>query len=252
LSAGSPSLQVLRGNGVGGFTPATTVSWTGAPGSDVALFDFDANGRLDLAIAAGAALMVSTVDSIHAFRAPFQVVADRNGVGELAAHDLIGDGRAELVHVSGGRSVGVSRSQAAPFAGLAAFGSGTPDCGGRIGQWATGVPRLGNQQFAYTTTNAPPDTFGFLLLGGPADVAGSDPFQLGVLLHLSFGLVSSRVVFSDPLGGCRTADPVPVSPGLVGLLVHVQTLWQGQAGRTCAQTTSLLSSSVGLTITIQP
>lgn len=251
VAATTGELLLLLGNGNGGFAIADAAFLPAGVVDSLAVGDFDGDGWLDVAAAVGARIGVAFgagatwrgVESIAAGAA-----ATRNVVG----HDLGGDGRWEIVYLEGQVAVAAVGSIRPEPAGLSIYGSGSPECGGRIGMWANGSPKLGNVEFAYTVTNAPVNTFGFLLQGGPADIPGSDPFGIGMLVHVGLGFVTTELVFSDALGRAQLPRPVPSSPGLVGLPVYVQTVWQGPAAGSCAGSSLDISSSIGLVSTVQP
>lgn len=251
LEASTTAVRVFRGTGTGSFTSGPSRPVSSVPAQSLALGDLDADGRTDLVVAAGGQLLASHGDGTGALGDVSVLHSDGVGANWVAVSDLVGDGTADVLYVSGSDRVGVLRNNRATPTGLLSYGVGTPDCSGRIGMWANGSPRLGNAGFGYLTTNAPPNSLGVMLQGGPADITGSDPLGIGVLLHIGFGLVTTRLVLSDPQGQCFMADPVPSEPGLAGLPVYVQTLWQADLSRTCSASPGGYATSVGLTSTLQ-
>ncbi len=138
-------------------------------------------------------------------------------------------------------------------AGLAAFGAGTPGCTGAEVMGATTCPRVDTPAFALTCSNAPPGTLGLALVADAADVAGSDPFGLGVVLHVDlFGALEILALdFPVDASGKATAPaPISAAPGLVGKTYYAQGLfaWSGP----CVPSLYGLSTSNGLALTIQP
>ncbi len=251
IRATTGELLLLLGDGHGSFAIAGAAMLPAGVVDGLAVGDFDGDGWLDVAAAIGAQFAV-TFGQGAVWRGGEQISSGATVTRSVAANDLGGDGRWELVYATGTAEVVVLRSQQQAPVGLSNYGVGTPECAGRIGMWANGVPRLGNLEFAYAVTNAPRSTFGFLLQGGPEDVAGSDPFGIGVLFHIGLGFLNTELVFSDALGRALLPRPVPNDPGLVGLPVYVQTLWQGAIPGTCASSAQGISSSIGLVCTVQP
>lgn len=251
VAATTGELLRLRGSGGGSFVAVDGANLMATGVDSLVAGDFDGDGWMDCGVAAGSDLRVVFGAGVN-WRNVEHVTAGVGTVRSVAAHDLAGNGRNELLCVVANTQVVVIGSQLAAPAGLSVYGAGTPDCGGRIGMWANGSPRLGNRDYAYTVTNAPPSTFGWLLQGGPADVAGSDPFNIGVTLHIDLGLLIHEVIFSDGLGRARLPRPVPSDVGLVGLPIYVQTLWQGGLPGSCSLSPQGLSSSIGLISTVQP
>ncbi len=247
----SGELLLLRGEGGGSFAESGRTFLTATAVHGLAAGDVDGDGLPDVVAAARTEVLVA-YGARTAWRSVVSAGTTGLEIGTVAVHDLSGDGRSEAVFLSGGLAIAVVASPRRTPAGLSIYGWGTPDCQGRIGMWANGSPRIGNADYRYLVTNAPPDTFGFLLQGGPADVPGSDPFAIGVLLHIDLGFVTTRLVFSDAAGGCVVPEPVPNDAGLVGLAVYVQTLWNGVLPGSCAQSPLGISSSIGLTSTVQP
>ncbi len=243
---------VYLGNGAGAFTKAAEREVAGVSINGLALGDLDGDGKVDVLATATNQLLVSYGDGAGAFGAAESLHTDSLGATWVAASDLVGDSTIDVFYVSGSNRIGVLRNPRLAPVGLLAYGQGTPDCGGRISMWANGSPRVGNSSYGYLTTNAPPSSVGIALQGGPADAAGSDPLGIGALIHVGFGLVTTKLVFSDPQGNCFFAEPVPAVPGLVGLPIYVQTLWQADLSSTCSTSAGGYVSSVGLTSTIQP
>ncbi|MCA8966572.1 MAG: VCBS repeat-containing protein, partial [Planctomycetes bacterium] len=250
VSATTGELLLLHGDGHGSFATIDAAALSGGSVESLAVGDFDGDGWLDVAAAGGAQIEVVFGQGV-VWRGSELLGGGAAVTRSVAAHDIGGDGRCEVLCATGAAEVAVSSGRRAAPAGLSNYGVGTPDCAGRIGMWANGSPRLGNLEFAYTVTNAPRSTFGFLLQGGPEDVAGSDPFGIGVLLHIGLGFVNTELVFTDALGRAVLPRPVPNDPGLVGLPVYVQTLWQGVVPGTCASSSQGISSSIGLICTVQ-
>jgi hypothetical protein len=252
LNAARTKVLAYRGNGAGLFAKVSEREIAGATLNSLALGDIDGDGKVDFVAGAGNLLLVGYGNGVGGFGAAETLYTDGLGASWVAVSDLVGDGTSDVLYVSGSNRLGTLRNPRLAPNGLASYGQGTPDCAGRIGMWANGSPRIGNADYGYLVTNAPPEAIGVVLQGGPADVAGSDPFGIGLRLHIGFDLVTSKLVFSDSLGTSFLPEPVPAEASLVGLPVFVQTLWQADLSRTCSSSPAGLVSSAGLTSTIQP
>ncbi len=133
------------------------------------------------------------------------------------------------------------------------FGSGSPGCSGTHTPGLNLPPEIGQSSFAFSCTSAPVSSLGLGMATDVADLAGSDPFGIGVLLHVDL-LLSTEVVtfdfFSDPVGTGTAPAPLPNDPLLVGKGYHVQALWAWIGA--CSLPPYNLSTSKGLTLTILP
>lgn len=240
----------MRGDGTGRFVAQTPLSLPGAA-TLLAAGDLDFDGRVDCLVTIGTSIHVCYGGA--AGFGPAALLRTENGtLGGLQARDVGGDGPLDLGYVVGGNTIGMLRNSKALPQGLVQYGIGSPDCGGTMSMLGTRPPQVGTTGFAFVCTNAPKDSLGVLLLGGPADVAGTDLTGLGFLVHLGTGLVVTRVVFSDVTGTLVVAEAMPTQPSLAGLDVFTQVLWQPPVGAGCAASPAGISSSRGLQLTIQP
>ncbi len=151
------------------------------------------------------------------------------------------------LHGTGSLANGFTYSDA-----VASYGTGTPGCAGPQAMGFVSCPTLGNAAFALTCSAAPPSSLGLGLLTDAPDIAGSDPFGLGVLLHVDlFGAleVNALDVVSDAAGLGTVATPVPNLPSLAGKHYYMQVLW---AWSSCALPPYGLSTSNALDIRIDP
>jgi FG-GAP-like repeat len=168
----------------------------------------------------------------------------------VAAHDYDGDGRQDLLLQGGEIAVMFHRSYVTP--GTQPFGTGSAGCSGPNGWAALTQPVVGNAKFALRGDAAPANGVGLALLSAQADVAGSDPLQLGPLFHVGLGGVFFAGVKANSAGSATIGLPVPNDPTLVGIQLFTQVVWSWSSGP-CVPTQPLgLSSSPGLTLTIQP
>ena len=248
------TITSFLGQGSASFTEGQTIGMTLGVIDRIAAGDVDGDGFCDVAVTAGSEVIVAYSDGHGGLRGAEVVRTETSPVRSVAIADVRGIGVYDVLYVRGGDQLVVLQNPRTGVSGLEGYGEGTPNCLGRIGLWANGQPALASTDFGYITTNAPASAVGMILLGGPADVDGSDPFGLGARFHLQLvgGLAVNRLVFSDPLGMCFTPDAMPVDAGLAGLTLFVQTLWLTDFATTCSASPAGLASSRGLSVTIQP
>jgi len=133
------------------------------------------------------------------------------------------------------------------------YGTGKPGCNGTQ-EMTAGAAEIGSTIFRFRNTNEPSDsTNGLLLIADVADLAGSDPFGLGVKIHLNLFASTTFVSLnaaSDPGGTANTFVAIPNVPGFVGATLCAQTLWLWQGGCFPLPTPSGLSSSRGVSFVI--
>ena len=137
--------------------------------------------------------------------------------------------------------------------GVQPFGVGTAGCNGPHTLSAQCSPVVGNPAFALRSSNAPQQSVGLLAFANGADVAGSDPLGVGLLVHVQvtagfFVLVSMP---SDVSGVGSYDLAIPPMPSLAGMQLHAQAIW-GWDPTTCAPSTIGWSSSAGLSFVLQP
>ncbi|MBL8733208.1 MAG: PQQ-dependent sugar dehydrogenase [Planctomycetes bacterium] len=140
---------------------------------------------------------------------------------------------------------------AAPPA-IVAFGSGTAGCDGAHTLTANCPPSLQNNRFEFVCSKAPANGIGLAALAYQRDLAGSDPFGIGLVLHVSMAPPPFVWLALADVNGIGTAAlSIPDAPQLIGEAFHAQLLWFWPPG-TCAPSAVGLSSSPGLTITLMP
>jgi len=137
--------------------------------------------------------------------------------------------------------------------GLMAYGTGTPGCSGPHAMGASGPPVVFDPCFEINASNAPPNAAGVLAVADLPDLAGSDPFGIGLTVHLNLAsnFLLLLPIASDANGIGTTPIPIPNLSALVGATFHTQSLWFW-APSVCTPTILGASSSQGLSVTIQP
>ena len=251
VDASLESVTVFRGAGNSSFSVGPQIG-VGAIVESLALGDLDGDGELDLVIAAGTGVHAAYGDGSGAFGGVETIRAGAAAPSSVVAADLTGSGFVDVLYLESGNQLArLANPRSRTVVGLDGFGIGTPDCAGPIGMWAKGGPQVGDAEFYYYATNAPADSIGWFLQGGPRNEAGI-PFA-GVLVHVDLNpILATRFVTSDQIGSAVVVDAVPNNAGLAGLEIHTQTLWLADAATTCSTSPGAIVSSRGLTVTIQP
>ncbi|MBI3817493.1 MAG: PQQ-dependent sugar dehydrogenase [Planctomycetes bacterium] len=164
-------------------------------------------------------------------------------------------GEMYIVDMSGGEIFKIV-PQNPVIVGISNYGVGTPGCLGSQTMSVNCSPVIANPGFELLVNRCPTSSLGLTMVTDQQDVAGSDPFSIGVLLHVGFG--GSQVMAfdanSDALGNGITAAPIPNNPTLVGQHFYATTLWAWSTS-TCTLpgfNPFNLSTSDALDITIQP
>ncbi len=249
------SATLLPGNGTGAF-PAKVLLPAAFHPVTAAIGDLDADGDADLAFAGYGSGNVE----IHFGTGSTAFPENATLIGGAALSDLVlsdmdGDGRPDVVVVDlAGDSVIVFHCIVPPPQGVSSFGSGTPGCHGAVGMSANGPLVAGAGGFAVTATNAPPSSVGLCLLADAADVAGADPFGIGLLLHLD--LLASGRVHDVPLPSDASGiawAPLAIPLGVpAGTTLYAQSFWIEAAAFACSANGLGVVSSKGLRIEVQP
>lgn len=137
-------------------------------------------------------------------------------------------------------------------AGIHHYGAGTAGCDGPQRMETLGSAHIGDPAFLFYCKNAPQGALGLGLITDVADVAGSDTFGLGVLLHVSLVQSTEIIPFdfiSDLTGTGIALSAIPNDTNLVGRHYYAQGIWYWT---TCPLPPMNLSSSDGIEIIIQP
>lgn len=130
------------------------------------------------------------------------------------------------------------------------FGGGTPGCSGAQVVTANLPPEIDQPGFMLECSNVPPNSLGLGFVGNAQDVNGSDPFGLGVVLHVDFFLSTELIPLdfvSGPTGAGVVPAPIPNDPLIVSTVYYAQAVW---AWSTCSLPPLQLSSSAGLQLVI--
>ncbi|TAJ18657.1 MAG: VCBS repeat-containing protein, partial [Planctomycetota bacterium] len=250
--ARSSTIYELRyGDGSGAFPTAQSVALP-LGGRPLCAADLDLDGRDEL-VCSGTTSLSEGNDVQIVFGAPAAVAPSvlryHGPVSDDAdVLDADGDGRLELVT----DQAVVLRNVLPDAAGVASFGGGTPGCQGVQALTASHAPNVGASDFRIACHGAPPQSFGIGLLGVAPD-AGSDPLGIGLLLHVN--LTAPLVAFhakSSASGSMSRALPIPGDPLLAGATLHAQLAWPWKSSASCDPSLLGLSSTSGLSITIQP
>ena len=256
-----PTLHTFAGDGQGGFSNFASVDTPTAGNTDYLwVADLTGDGRPDVLTGGPSQVDFFRGMAGEDLAAPVAVHTGMDG-GDGVLVDLDGDGWLDLARANTAftnglleASVTVLRNAGADLPGSMPFGVGTPGCAGALGLSATVAPSVGEQAFALTGSGVAPGSAGFGFLAPGADFPGSDPFGLGLTLHLDLtagGLVP--FAFAGTAGGSAHAPlPVPASPGLVNQVLYAQSVWLQPADQACGGALLNLASSRGLRIVIQP
>lgn len=244
-------LSAIYGTSAGGFGSAV------APVGDV-----DADAHPDYAVSAPADLGVGRVFVVSGatavpyveFAGPAPSGTANFGNCLAAVGDANGDFVTEILAGAYTESTyGNAHLLAISPVGTLPYGTGTPGCAGFEMAVASATPSIGNAFFGVHGDRAPSGTLGILLVTNVQDFSGSDPFGIGVKLHVGFFGASEAYGFdavANSGGAAQVALPLPNNPSLVGLGYFAQFVW-AWPGSTCSLPPYGLSSSRGLSITIQ-
>ncbi len=244
------AVHVLLGHGQGALGAPVSTNAGFAPAS-VRIADATGDGRLDV-LAVNQELYRMTVLQGAGDGSLPRVFTFVGGIGPaaLAVGDADGDARldAAIANFFVDRVTFLRNLTPLP-SGATTFGIGTPGDHGLHGIAASSPPAVGNAQFRVVASNSPPGSLGLLLAADADDGPGSDPFGLGLLLHLDLAASTQLLAFdafTDASGYAIAPVPIPATPALAGQTFHLQTIF------VWLHPSLHLSSSRGLTLIVQP
>lgn len=173
---------------------------------------------------------------------------------DVVVADLNYDGRPDLLSTSSvDAGLTYLPGQVPNALGIANFGVGSYGCAGKLATNTRGRASIGSTSFRLSTTNVPPLSIGFYMIGDVSSVLGADFFGLGLLLHVDLILSTELLsydVYSDHSGVSSIGVPVPNNPSLVGLQFCAQSVWIEPSTAVCGSGLYGLISSNGLAITV--
>jgi hypothetical protein len=245
------AVEVRYGDGHGGWlqTQQVDLAW---PGSPVISADFDLDGFDDLILGSASANMQSATTSLlHGAAIGSQApMARYEGPIRTRAVvlDVDGDARLDLVTDAGA----LLRNPLRDFTGAQAFGTGTWGCAGMQTLAGSRAPHVGASDFRLVCHAAPPQAFGIGLVGALMD-SGSDPFGIGLVLHVGFNAPFVPFEIASSVSGSASRSvPIPSDTQLAGVQLFAQIVWPWSASASCDPSPLSLSSTRGLALTIQP
>lgn len=138
-----------------------------------------------------------------------------------------------------------------PFVTL--FGTGTPGCDGAHLFSTARTPHVGDAAWPIVCTRMPAASLGACFITDIADVAGSDPFAIGLLLHVDLFNSTEFInldVPTDAHGFGMLQVAIPNDANLINKNYTLQMIdfW---GGNPCNPSPLGLSSSNGMTVTLQ-
>jgi hypothetical protein len=254
------SMTIRRGLGGGNFASNLFVNFPLAGTATAALVnDMNGDGRGDLVGCNGTELgFVFLGNGAMGFTPTVSLGGFAAGLQSLALGDLTGDGRVGIaIGDASSGAISTFVNNIPNLTGIAAYGTGTPGCGGTLGISSNTMSRVNTPGFLITCTNGPRRSLGLCILANAQDVGGSDPFFLGIELHVDL-FNSTEVIaldfISDQQGNGYVPAPTPNIPALAGLTFYAQGLWLERFvdGQACSTAPDHLTMTRGLAITVQP
>lgn len=237
-AAGTMSADPWIGDGAGGFTAGPSLA-TGTLPFALEVADTTRDGNQDIVVAENGldVLSIRTGDGLGGFSAPvtFPIGSDAE---YITAGDFDSNGHFDVISANNGTgNITVLMSTTPTPAGHALYGTGTSGCNGLLAMNANLPATINSPTFAFTCTNAPENSLGLLLIANQPDVAGTDLFAFGFLLHvdpINSTFFDFGNFFSDGHGNGFAPFPVPNNPGLIGVTVYSQGLWVEPINETCS------------------
>lgn len=135
--------------------------------------------------------------------------------------------------------------------GVSGYGSGTPGCAGPQTLLCESSLRSAPGNFTLECNHAPPNALGLILVSDQQDLAGSDPFYLGILLHVGMFTtnLSGLDIVSTNMDTASVTLSLPDLTSIIGSTFYAQAVWLWPPA-TCTPSPFGLSSSSALSITV--
>ncbi|MBI3817272.1 MAG: FG-GAP repeat protein [Planctomycetes bacterium] len=206
--------------------------------------DIDNDGRPDYAaggsqqyfgsiLGNGVVEVISAASNVQLYRIAGNNSGDGSGIAIGGLGDVNNNGTNDIIiggptSKSGGTGSGVFQVYDLKPAGVSYYGIGTPGCHGAQTLKTQGAAQINNINFGFHCDKTPANALGVLLITDSQDLAGGDPFGLGILLHVDFFQaleVYSFDTFSDAAGYGGAVTPIPNNPAIAGNTYYGQTLW---------------------------
>lgn len=251
--ASSGGASTLVNNGAGAFGPATLYPSI-LPASAIVYTDVSGDGYHDICYALEnvRCVAVQKGDGTGAF-GNIIYYYDVISPTSLAAGDIDADGRIDIATdgYSNGSLVVQRNLVEAPAQSLL-YGNGTAGCAGRHGLTLGGNAKINSTKNSLISTQTPSGSLGLGIATNIPDLAGSDAFGLGVMVHVDMinsTFVQTFDMYSDLQGMGFANFDIPNDPGLIGAIFYLQSF---HITDNCKTTPIGLTSSRGLQLQILP
>jgi hypothetical protein len=220
--------------------------------------DVNGDGKCDLVAVNGVQGAWTFLGNAGSFNTASPLGGAPSASAALAVADLTSDGLPDVVvGNAAAASLEVFVQSPSPTTGISLYGTGTPGCAGALGVGANTTSHVNTPGLAFTCTNAPARALGLGLITNAQDLTGSDPFFLGIFLHVDLFTTTELLALdfvSDPQGNGFVPAPTPNIPALAGLTFYFQGIWieSVPSGQACSPSPFHLTSTRGLAVTVQP
>ncbi|MBI3819959.1 MAG: VCBS repeat-containing protein [Planctomycetes bacterium] len=191
------------------------------------------------------------------FGTPLQFTVGKDPLS-LSLGDVDQDGAPDIVTANySSYTISILLNQTPASPGMSVWGTGTFGCAGILAMGTSGDPNVNSPDFGLICTNAPRNAIGLAFACDVQDLAGSDPFFLGLTLYVDLNhsaLVAALDFSSDSSGTAFLGAPLPNDPSLAGFTFYAQGVFVENAadGFDCSPAQDHLVSSKGIAVAIQP